>query len=308
MSEEDFSHWEERYPLGHKVRVLAVHRAGLIALEKPLNILSHPNSRRDKKRSLIQAHYSMKRECYYDLHEEGDELHLCHRLDSATSGVILLATNREMADVVRRLFRERRVDKQYYAIVRGRPPANPDTWIDTFSPAIRSNQPVGKGPKPILMRSKQQLIKGDANRIGLSLLRLIPYTGRTHQLRMQCAAHYHPIVGDKTYGDFMLNRAIARGIGIDRLYLHAASIALEFMHEGELQRFRAESAMPHSFEMVIDQNAALSKIPFNLNRPPRPHAMGPPAPPHGRKRHHHHGRRLPRLNLPPPPPPNPDEL
>ncbi|MBC2593920.1 RNA pseudouridine synthase [Ruficoccus amylovorans] len=264
-----FEQWEQRYPLGDKVRVLTVHPAGLIALEKPVGILSHPNSRQDKERSLLKANYSHDHERYYNLNDQGDELFLCHRLDSATSGVILLAQSLEMAKTVRELFSSHRMEKHYLAVVRGRPRPQ-DVWIDHISPA---DMPYGgsRSGRPVQMRCRQQLVKLDANRLGLSLIQLIPATGRTHQLRIQCANHGLPILGDRTYGDFRVNRSLARLLGFERLFLHASELAFDFMHAGKLEKFRAESPMPNSFRLVIDQNPALNRVNYNL--PPSRHGV-----------------------------------
>ncbi len=276
-----FEEWEKRYPLGHNVRVLDVHPAGLIALEKPVNILSHPNSRKDKHRSLLEAHYSNQDERYYDLNDQGDELFLCHRLDSATSGVILLAQSLEMAKTIREVFSSHRMEKNYFAIVRGRPPAQ-DTWVDTFS---ASSAPYGgsRSGRPVQMRCRQQFMKQDANRLDLSLIKLMPTTGKTHQLRIQASNRGFPILGDKTYGDFRTNRMLARALGFDRLFLHSAALAFDFMHEGKLQKFRVESPVPNSFKLVLETNPALSRTHFSLppQRPSRhgvPHARRAPRP------------------------------
>ncbi|MGE9293333.1 MAG: RluA family pseudouridine synthase [Puniceicoccales bacterium] len=289
--------WETRYPLGDGVRVLAVHPAGLIALEKPVGVLSHPNGRRDKHRSLVASHYDHETERYYDLPEAGDELYLCHRLDSATSGVILLAQNPEMAQTVRELFSTHRMEKHYHAIVRGRPPAQ-ENWVDRMSPAAMpySGKPGGHktgGGRPVEMRCRMHFVKNDANRLGLSLLQLIPATGRTHQLRIQTSKRGFPILGDRTYGDFRLNRTIAQALDMDRLYLHAGLLAFDFLYEGKLQKFRAESPLPDEFQQIMGGNAKLSRLKFNLPgvRPSRvgvPHVHrhhGSGNPPHHGKHH-----------------------
>ncbi|MDP0497498.1 MAG: RNA pseudouridine synthase [Verrucomicrobiota bacterium JB024] len=276
-----FEEWEKRYPLGPKVRVLAVHPAGLIALEKPVGILSHPNGKDDKHRSLLAAHYDLKTERYHDLNDSDDELYLCHRLDSATSGVILLAQNPEMAHTVRELFSSHRMEKHYYAVVQGHPRAQ-DNWIDLFPPSSMPYGSKGGGGRPVQMRCRMQFIKQDANRLGLSLIRLIPTTGRTHQLRIQSSKRGFPILGDRTYGDFRFNRNLARALNFDRLYLHSAVLGLDFMHEGKLEKFRVESPVPGSFKLVLDNNPALARL--NLSsRPSRqgvPHVHRPHGPGH----------------------------
>ncbi len=275
----DLQQWEARYPLGPRVKVLAVHPAGLIALQKPINVLSHPNSPKDEARSLLKAAYDLDEECYHGLGENDEKLHLCHRLDSATSGVILLAQNEDLADIIRLAFEERRVEKTYFALVVGKPAPRPDLWLDRMPPD-------GSGP-PITMRSRQQFIRQDANKLNISLLRLAPQTGRTHQLRMQCAWHRCPVLGDRTYGDFRVNRTIAKAANIDRLYLHSASLQVEFNHGGKFHKFHVESELPGSFKTIIEPNAALQKVPFQRPTPKL-------TPPHLARPEFGHKRGMPR--------------
>ena len=63
------------------------------------------------------------------------------------------------------------------------------------------------------------------------MLRMEPLTGRTHQLRVQCALRGIPIIGDKSYGDFSFNRKLSRASKTDRLCLHAAEIEFELKTE-----------------------------------------------------------------------------
>lgn len=264
---EDLQQWEARYPLGPRVKVLAVHPSGLVALQKPIGTLSHPNSPKDKSRSLLQADYDHDEECYCDFSDTGERLYLCHRLDSATSGVILLAQDPDLADIIRLCFEERRIEKTYFAIVVGKPPANPDVWMDKMPRNAPGMPPHASAGPPVTMRCRQQFIRHDANRLNFSLLHLAPYTGRTHQLRLQCAWRRFPILGDKTYGDFRINRTIAKAVDFDRLYLHAASLKVEFKHGGKFHKFYVESELPGSFKAVLEPNVALQKLPYQRPTP-----------------------------------------
>ena len=86
----------------------------------------------------------------------------------------------------------------------------------------------------------------------LSLLRLNPLTGRTHQLRVQCAKRKFPIIGDTTYGNFSLNREIQKATGYQRLFLHAYSIRIEWEWKQRQHFFRAESSIPNEFNELMD--------------------------------------------------------
>jgi 23S rRNA-/tRNA-specific pseudouridylate synthase len=82
----------------------------------------------------------------------------------------------------------------------------------------------------------------------LSVLELEPHTGRTHQLRVQCARRHLPILGDQNYGDFRRNREFSRRLGTDRLFLHARHVDVEFPLDGGKIRFDAESPLPPEFQ------------------------------------------------------------
>jgi 23S rRNA-/tRNA-specific pseudouridylate synthase len=82
----------------------------------------------------------------------------------------------------------------------------------------------------------------------LALIQLEPRTGRSHQLRVQCAQRHLPIVGDATYGDFALNRAFARRTGNKRLFLHSSETAFDYEWAGKSWRFLARAELPEAFE------------------------------------------------------------
>jgi 23S rRNA-/tRNA-specific pseudouridylate synthase len=79
----------------------------------------------------------------------------------------------------------------------------------------------------------------------------MPVTGRTHQLRVQCSKHGHPIVGDRTYGKFSFNREIKTETGVKRLLLHSTETTLRYAYRGKAREFRAESPMPDAFNTVL---------------------------------------------------------
>jgi 23S rRNA-/tRNA-specific pseudouridylate synthase len=82
----------------------------------------------------------------------------------------------------------------------------------------------------------------------ISLIELAPRTGRSHQLRVQCAKRGLPIVGDRTYGDFRANREYVRAGGPKRMFLHSLSIAFDYELGGRLNGFSAAAPLPPEFE------------------------------------------------------------
>ena len=241
-------------PLGRNVQVIAHHPEGLIALQKPEGTLSHPNRTRDESKSLLQTEYDKELQAYLWRDESGAkrELHLLHRLDSPTSGAILLSLDSPLADAVRSLFAERKVKKTYHALAQEKGRGRNETWKDKLEITRRDGKlRVKRSPRGREAVTKVTFERQRIGRNGLSLLRLQPTTGITHQLRVQAALHGFCIVGDKVYGDFALNRRIGRDKKARRLFLHASHIALELSWKGRRLNFQAESPLPRAFGKML---------------------------------------------------------
>jgi tRNA pseudouridine65 synthase len=240
-------------PFGPGVRAVAVDANGLGALDKPAGMLSHPNGPRDEERSLVRSRYDKEDECFEWTGAEGQprKLWLVNRLDSATSGLILVAAHAALAREIRAQFRQRRVRKVYQAVVFGKPRQPAESWRDVLNVRkqggrIRTLADGGNLPA----ESRMTLVRSGSGPVRLSLLRLEPQTGRSHQLRVQCAKRGLPIVGDQTYGDFGANRAFAKGGGSKRLFLHSLEIAFDYEFEGRPFAFSARAPLPAEFDRL----------------------------------------------------------
>lgn len=258
----DFSELEAKLPLGNAVKVIGYHPCGLLALEKPEGILSHPNkSGSVDPKALLTAPYDLEKETYVGGEHFKDPVFLLNRLDSGTSGVILCALNNEVAEAVKREFALHRVTKMYYAIVRGLPAGRTGIWTDWISKQKHESGGVrAVASRQTLAKTKFYVDRTDANRLGLTLLKLFPQTGRTHQLRYQCSKQGVPIIGDRTYGDFSLNRVLAKALRTQRLFLHAAEVSVDFVLNGKAHKFSAESPLPSVFETVLAFNQELHRL------------------------------------------------
>jgi tRNA pseudouridine65 synthase len=242
-------------PLGRGVKVLAVHPEGLIALEKPIGVLSHPNVEADRPRSLVNASWSKDRERYaWKVGERSERLYLLHRLDSATSGVILGCLNPDLARELKKEFSKRRVSKTYMAVVCGIARESDAHWRDNLRKRVKGSQmrvdAGGRGGE--LAETRVRVIKVKHSKPQLSLLTFNPLTGRTHQLRVQAAQRKMPILGDSTYGNFQFNRESQKVIGQQRLFLHAASIRISWNWQDAEHSFEAQSETPEIFNQVMD--------------------------------------------------------
>jgi 23S rRNA pseudouridine955/2504/2580 synthase len=242
-------------PLDRECNVIDFHSSGIWAIEKASGILSHPNRNSENKRVLLHSSYDFEQEKYHWIDATGKEreFYLVHRLDSATSGVILGVSNIVVAEKLKAAFLNRDVKKTYFAIVayNGRP-IRP-IWKDF----LQKNPAKGKirvtsgktGDSAITSVSMKRKI---STRFGnFALLELKPKTGRTHQLRVQCANRRLPIIGDRTYGNFELNRKFARATKVQRICLHASKISFSLTVNGECIQWEVEAAMPRAFARLL---------------------------------------------------------
>ena len=244
----------QEIPLGRGVRVLARDANGLLALEKPEKVLSHPNSSRDRGKALLNAGYDLERECYFfGAGPDGEpcRLWLLNRLDSATSGVILAAADTRTAAAVRKEFAASKVVKTYRALVFGTPRPARQQWKDALKVERREGRLRTRGGGDRTATAGMVLRRRLPGPPEVSLLELTPGTGRTHQLRVQCARRNLPIIGDRTYGDFAANREFARRTGCKRLFLHCTGTSLVYKLGQRAFEFTASSPLPEEFERVL---------------------------------------------------------
>lgn len=195
--------------------------SSIFAVYKPCGVRSHPNDNEICRQALLEAPYDLGKEAY----KIGENyIYLLNRLDSPTSGLMLLSTDFETAKEVRALFKVHRVQKIYHAIVKGFFREKPLIWRDCLDVQhkgayVRTRCTKDRG---MWAKTKVRLLKTiHSQNETLSLIELQPLTGRTHQLRVQCAARGFPILGDRTYGDFVWNKRLKA----ERLYLHAEKVS-----------------------------------------------------------------------------------
>lgn len=236
-------------PLGEGVVPLQRDRNGLAAFDKPSGVLSHPNASQDEARSLLTCRYDGEAQAYHWKASDGTSrrLWLLNRLDSATSGVILVAASEPVALAVREHFARKQVRKVYHALVFGRPHREREVWRDQLAVTKQGGQIRTAARGNIPAETMFQAIGHRQRNFSVSLVRLEPRTGRSHQLRVQCARRQLPIVGDQTYGDFALNRAFRKATGSDRLFLHSLETAFTYELGGQAQVFKAVAPLPREF-------------------------------------------------------------
>ncbi|MDX2112083.1 MAG: RNA pseudouridine synthase [Verrucomicrobiota bacterium] len=241
----------QEFPLGPGVRLIKDHPSGLIALYKPEGVRSHPNDAKADAQALLTIPYDEGTECFHWTDPAGVVRHLwlLNRLDSPTSGLILCATESTLADTVKNLFENRKVKKTYYAVVKGNARNQRGVWRDQFNITKKQGLVRAGCGGTVIASVDVRCLEATHGRIPISLLELRPATGRTHQLRVQCAEHGFPIVGDATYGDFRVNREIAKTSGTKRLFLHSGKIELSLGNTHG--SFSAEYPMPAEFKELL---------------------------------------------------------
>lgn len=218
----------------------------LLAVDKPGMVLSHPTDRivENAVTTIVKRQFP------------GHKLHLVHRLDRETSGVLLLAKDPATARLLTNAFFEREVRKLYIALTAGRFAWTRKTVnapIDREGGEIKVRQTVGAGQSAVT--SFERLAANDS----LSLIAARPKTGRLHQIRVHLAHLGHPVLGDKLYtgdGAYYM-KAVRRelgardlaALGAPRQMLHART--LELSHPITEKKLRLQAPLPEDFKRCL---------------------------------------------------------
>ena len=199
--------------------------ADVLVINKPGLVVCHP-SKHGPWSSLIGA-------CREYLGVE--RLHMPSRLDRETSGVVVFAKHAEAASVMQKAIQLRKVDKTYFAILRGE-----------LGQPVEVDQPIGQHPTAGVVMRRAIVAEGQAAQTrfepvhsanGFTIAQVQPHTGRMHQIRVHAEWLGHPIVGDKIYGGdetiFLrfitagLTPELNRELELPRHALHASRLAFD---------------------------------------------------------------------------------
>jgi 23S rRNA pseudouridine955/2504/2580 synthase len=179
-------------------------------------------------------------------------LELAHRLDRETSGLLILAKKRSALTALHAALRGGKVRKCYLALVKGR-------WRDDKR---RVDLPLKKyltksGERRVSVdregRESHTVFRRERAFRDCTLLSAELLTGRTHQIRVHLAHLGFPVAGDDKYGDFDLNRALAKQ-GLKRMFLHA--FELEFKHPLSGDTMKLRSPLPEPLGRFLDSLSA----------------------------------------------------
>src|SRR5690554_1165696 len=196
----------------------------LLAVHKPAGLLVH--------RSPIERHATEFALQYARQLNGGQHVYPCHRLDRPTSGVLLFALDVNTASILGKAFMERKIQRTYWAMVRGWPAeqglidhALREHAVDRRlkGEALPLRQAVTKFKRLASVEIPVEVEGYPQSRY--SLLELYPQTGQKHQLRRHMQHMSHPIIGDTYYGRTKHNRYFAQRFGFSRLMLAATGMA-----------------------------------------------------------------------------------
>ncbi len=221
----------------HVEECVVFEDAGLIVLDKPSGVAVHGGS--GHRHGIIETLRAARGEGHY--------LELVHRLDRDTSGCLMIAKCRPVLTALHAAFRHAQVRKRYLVLVQGH-------WRG-------GAREVEAGLRRNVLRSGERLVRVDAaGKIGrtrfvprtpgqtASLMEALPFTGRTHQIRVHAASIGHPVAGDAKYGERAFNRRL-RDHGLRRLFLHAAR--LDFANPADGSPLTIEAPLPAALVRVL---------------------------------------------------------
>ena len=221
----------------------------LIAINKPSGLLVH--------KSPIDRH-----ETVFALQQLRDQIgqyvYPVHRLDKPTSGVLLFALSSEIAQTMSLLFRSYEVEKEYIAIVRGYSADEAEIdyplkqMLDTREQKEQGITKEAQEAQTYYERLATVELPYAVSRYPVarySLVRLVPKTGRKHQLRRHMKHIFHPIVGDTKHGRGEHNILFREKFDSHRLLLHA--VKMEFSHPVSKKRIILDAPLDTTFKKLF---------------------------------------------------------
>ncbi len=252
-------------PTNTPLKVL-YHNHNLLIIDKPPGLVVHPGAG-FKGETLASALLYQ----FQNIHLVGEEHRpgIVHRLDKDTSGVILVATSQAMYEFLKNAFAERKIKKEYLALVKGKVEKQ-HGFID--KPLGKSQTDFRKQDTKNILEPKEALteyqvleylevvdpVRSQSCRVGTAgaltrhtsngvdtctLLMVKLHTGRTHQIRVHMASVGHPLMGDELYGG-----KLSKLVGLDRQFLHAKKIEVQLPDGTWIE---AESQVPEDLRQVL---------------------------------------------------------
>jgi 23S rRNA pseudouridine1911/1915/1917 synthase len=219
----------------------------IVVVDKPVGVAAHPSPGWDGPTvigGLAAAGYRISTS------GAAERQGVVHRLDAATTGVMVVAKSEHAYSVLKRAFKERTVDKRYSALVQGHPDPTRgtiDAPIDRHPGADYKFAVVAGGRPSVTHYATEEAFRA------ATLLDVHLETGRTHQIRVHMAAIRHPCVGDLAYG---ADPVLAKRLGLTRQWLHARELAFE--HPATGFELRVTAPLPADLARALERLRAES--------------------------------------------------
>jgi 23S rRNA pseudouridine1911/1915/1917 synthase len=213
----------------------------LLVVDKPAGVVVHP-ARRHRSGTLAQA-LAGRAAGGDDPNRAG----IVHRLDRDTSGLLVVARSDSVHAALKAMLKDRRITREYLALVEGRPAAR----AGTIDAPIGRDRRVRTRISTDTDEPREAVTHFETERVfeGYTLLRVRLETGRTHQIRVHLKAIGHPVAGDPEYG--------SRGaLGLDRQFLHAEHLAFDHPVTGAAIDVR--SPLPDDLAAALSRSSGRS--------------------------------------------------
>lgn len=210
----------------------------LLVLNKPSGIAVHGGS--GIQFGVIEALRALR--------EEASRYELVHRLDRATSGILLIAKKRSALRTLHEALRQHKIEKRYLTLLKGRLRKHHQVEAPLLKQVMRSGErmvQVDPEGKPASSHFRPLIACPEATLAEVEII-----TGRTHQIRVHGSHIDHPLAGDERYGDSDFNRQMG-AMGLKRLFLHAYQIC--FPHPEDETTMRLEAPLPSPLQSIVDQ-------------------------------------------------------
>jgi 23S rRNA pseudouridine1911/1915/1917 synthase len=218
----------------------------LLVVDKGPGLVVHP-ARGHRDGTLVQMLAPLLAGGEGEWDSESDRPGIVHRLDRDTSGLLVVARSEEVLRRLQAALAGRLVEREYLALVEGRPPARAGTIEAPIGrdPRVRTRMAVdGAGAREARTHFTLERALPDT-----SLLRLRLETGRTHQIRVHMQAIGHPLCGDPEYGR-------PGRLGLERQFLHATRLAFDHPITGV--RVDVHSPLPADLQAALGRAEQLS--------------------------------------------------
>jgi 23S rRNA pseudouridine1911/1915/1917 synthase len=210
----------------------------LLVVAKPAGLVTHPTAQR-RSGTLVNRLLGMG----IPLSSVGgpERRGVVHRLDAGTSGLLVIAKDDEVHELLTSMLSRHEIDRRYLALVRG--------WVEHDRFAV--DAPLGRRGARVIVRpgggKEAETAFVVRERLdNASLLEATPLTGRTHQIRVHLSSIGHPILGDRSYGG---GGDDAKRLGLTRPFLHAWR--LSFVHPVTGERIDVEEPLPEDLEEAL---------------------------------------------------------